>query len=105
MDNIVENILAIDRAATEIIKKAESARQLVLEETIVERNRLLGEAEARLNEKVEEFRSSADEQLKEKIKLIEQDYIVKQENLKKIFDDKSASIEDEIVSRLIGREE
>ncbi len=105
MDNIIENILAIDRAATEIIKKAEVAKQRVLDETAVERSRLLDEAATKLNEKVEEYRKVADDDLAERVKEIEKIYSEKKEKLCTTFNAKCTAIEDDIVDKLIRGED
>ncbi len=105
MDNIVENILAIDRAATEIIKKAEIAKQRVLEETALEKSRLLEEANSRLDEKVKEYQGTADEKLKEQIEQINKIHLDRMSLLQSSFNTKSAQIEDSIVSAIINGEE
>ncbi len=105
MDNIVENILAIDRAATEIIKKAESAKETLLRETAVERERLQKEAEGKLNEKVDEYRITAEEQLAERLQDLSKDFEVRKQQLKSSFEAKSIAIEEDIVTRIIIGEE
>ncbi len=104
MDNIVENILAIDRAATEIIKKAEVAKQRVLEETAVEKSRLLDEAKSRLDEKVSAYQATADEQLKVQVEQLNKSYLEKMKNLQEAFETRSSQIEDDIVKTLINGE-
>ncbi len=105
MDNIIENILAIDQSAVQLIERSEAVKNRILEETALERARLLEESRARLESKVAAYRDGIEEELAVRISEIDKQFLEQKAKLKSDFNAKRPAYENAILDRLIRGEE
>ncbi len=104
MDNIIDNILAIDQSAVDLIQKSEEVKSRILAETALEKQRLLDEAKARLEAKVEDYRNEIEQRLSSDLSAQNELFEEQKKKLKENFEANRPTIENDILDRLIRGE-
>ncbi len=104
MDNIIDKILATDKKASEILVKVEHARERIIAETASEKQKLITEAEKRLEEKLSDVKHSADRELDVRLAVLDDELAEKKKAMAASFADYSDKHRDEIINRVLNGE-
>lgn len=102
MDNIIKQIIEIDKKASEKTENAKQKKIKELEILEIKKQEIINQWSEKNRNEIETIKNSYEIKLQEKIKMLEADTYRKISKLKKTYEEKHEYWEQEIFKKIIG---